>query len=85
MELNLVKNEKFSGRKGPLLFVVMDGVGIGRKDDSNAVYLAKTPALDKLLSTPLVTQLKAHGPAVGLPSEDDMGYLLIRNKQVQFL
>jgi 2,3-bisphosphoglycerate-independent phosphoglycerate mutase len=73
MDLNLVKSEKFAGRKGPLLFVVMDGVGIGKKDDSNAVYLAKTPTIDKLLASQMVTQLKAHGPAVGLPSEDDMG------------
>lgn len=73
MKLNLVKSKKFSGRKGPLLFVVMDGVGIGKEDESNAVFLAKTPTLDKLLSTAMVTQLKAHGPAVGLPSEDDMG------------
>src|SRR5690606_10201561 len=36
-------------------------------------YLAKTPVLDKLFNSPLYTQLKAHGPAVGLPSDDDMG------------
>ncbi len=73
MELKLKKSDKFVGRKGPVLFIIMDGVGIGKQDDSNAVYLAKTPVLDKLNDTAIKTQLKAHGPAVGLPSEDDMG------------
>jgi 2,3-bisphosphoglycerate-independent phosphoglycerate mutase len=73
MQLKLDKIENFEGRKGPLLFVVMDGIGFGRKDDSDAVHLANTPTLDKLLQTPLVTKLKAHGPAVGLPDETDMG------------
>jgi len=69
----LEKLKSFTGRKGPVLFVVMDGVGIGKEDETNAVYLAKTPTLDKLMKLPLYTQLKAHGPAVGLPSEEDMG------------
>ncbi|MFH0735326.1 MAG: 2,3-bisphosphoglycerate-independent phosphoglycerate mutase [bacterium] len=73
MELKLKKSDKFAGRKGPVLFIIMDGVGIGKQDDSNAVYLAKTPVLDRLNDTAIKTQLKAHGPAVGLPSEDDMG------------
>lgn len=73
MQLKLDKFENFEGRKGPLLFVVMDGIAFGRKDDSDAVHLANTPTLDKLLQTPLVTKLKAHGPAVGLPDETDMG------------
>jgi 2,3-bisphosphoglycerate-independent phosphoglycerate mutase len=73
MPLKLEKLQKFQGRKGPLLFIIMDGVGIGKEDESNAVYLARTPNLDKLLTSKLKTQLKAHGPAVGLPSEDDMG------------
>ncbi|MEN8193975.1 MAG: 2,3-bisphosphoglycerate-independent phosphoglycerate mutase [Bacteroidota bacterium] len=73
MELKLNKLENFHGRKGPLLFVVMDGVGYGRMDESDAVHLANTPTLDKLLASPLKAKLKAHGPAVGLPSNDDMG------------
>ncbi len=73
MELTLNKLNSFEGRNGPLLLIIMDGIGIGKQDDANAVYLAKTPVLDKLLQIPLRTQLKAHGPAVGLPSDDDMG------------
>lgn len=73
MELKLKKLENFHGRKGPVLLVIMDGVGIGKHDESDGVFLAKTPTLDKLMKSELKTTLKAHGPAVGLPSEDDMG------------
>jgi 2,3-bisphosphoglycerate-independent phosphoglycerate mutase len=72
-ELRLKPWRKFQGRPGPLLVVVMDGVGIGRQDESNAVHLARTPTLDRLLATCPNTRLLAHGPAVGLPSWDDMG------------
>ncbi len=51
----------------------MDGIGIGKKDESNAVFKANTPNLDSLFKSELYTQLKAHGTAVGLPSDDDMG------------
>jgi 2,3-bisphosphoglycerate-independent phosphoglycerate mutase len=72
-DLQLKRWLKFSGRPGPLLIVIMDGVGIGRQDESNAVYLARTPTLDHLMDTCPHTQLLAHGPAVGLPSWEDMG------------
>ncbi len=73
MALNLNPIIKFSGRKGPLLLIIMDGVGIGKNDDTNAVYRANAPVLNRLLKTELYTQLKAHGKAVGLPSDGDMG------------
>lgn len=73
MDLKLEKLKNFHGRKGPLLLIIMDGIGIGREYDGNAVYKAKTPVLDELLKSELYEQLKAHGPAVGLPSDDDMG------------
>ena len=65
--------KQFRGRPGPLLVVIMDGVGIGRQDGSDAVHLARTPTLDRLLAACPHTRLRAHGPAVGLPSWDDMG------------
>jgi len=73
MSLHLEKLKSFSGRKGPLLLIIMDGIGIGKADDSNAVYKANTPNLDQLFKSDLFTKLKAHGTAVGLPSDDDMG------------
>jgi bisphosphoglycerate-independent phosphoglycerate mutase (AlkP superfamily) len=36
-------------------------------------FSANTPHLDTLFKSDLYTQLKAHGMAVGLPSDDDMG------------
>ena len=51
----------------------MDGVGIGKGDAADAVAAAKTPNLDRYLTSPLTTELKAHGTAVGLSSDGDMG------------
>jgi len=58
---------------GPVVTVIMDGVGMGPKDESDGVHMAYTPVLDTLLQGDLVCSLKAHGKAVGLPSDDDMG------------
>jgi 2,3-bisphosphoglycerate-independent phosphoglycerate mutase len=73
MTLKLKKQESFFGRKGPLLLIIMDGVGIGLKNEGNAVHLAQTPILDHLFQSKLYCQLHAHGTAVGLPSDKDMG------------
>ncbi len=68
----LVKHSGFDGIR-PVLTIVMDGVGIAPDTGANAVRMARTPNLDKLMANyPMVT-LKAHGTAVGLPSDDDMG------------
>jgi 2,3-bisphosphoglycerate-independent phosphoglycerate mutase len=53
--------------------IVMDGVGLRDNDFGNAVNLAFTPTLDALMTECPNTKLKAHGTAVGLPSDDDMG------------
>lgn len=57
----------------PVVLVVMDGVGINPSDFGNAVKNAYTPTLDKLFSTCPYTEIKAHGVAVGLPTDSDMG------------
>ncbi len=73
MNKSLNKLNGFDGVKGPVLTVVMDGVGLAPDTISNAVAGAYTPTLDMLMAKyPMVT-LKAHGTAVGLPSDDDMG------------
>ncbi len=69
----LVRSEKFSGVEGPVVTIVMDGVGIAPAGPGNAVSRANTPTLDKLMANYPCVQLKAHGTAVGLPSDDDMG------------
>ena len=63
-----------SGRpKGPVVFVIMDGVGVARYPDGDAVGTAYSPNLRRLHELSLTTTLRAHGTAVGLPSDDDMG------------
>lgn len=59
--------------KAKVLAVVMDGIGVREERHGNAVALAATPALDYLKASALYTTLKASGPAVGLPSEKDIG------------
>ena len=59
--------------KKPIVLVVMDGVGKGDGGSGDAVAVANTPNLDHLLATCPHTYLKAHGTAVGLPSDEDMG------------
>ncbi len=59
--------------KKPIVLVVMDGVGKGDGGSGDAVAVAKTPTLDTLLATCPHTYIKAHGTAVGLPSDEDMG------------
>ena len=70
---SLRRHPSFSGRPGPVLVVIADGVGVAPAGESNAVTQADTPAIDALAATELYTELAAHGPAVGLPSDDDMG------------
>jgi 2,3-bisphosphoglycerate-independent phosphoglycerate mutase len=70
------KLEPLSGYKqlsGPVVTIVMDGVGLGPEDESNGVYMANTPFLDELLNTRLMLKIKAHGTAVGLPTDEVMG------------
>jgi 2,3-bisphosphoglycerate-independent phosphoglycerate mutase len=58
---------------GPLVTIIMDGIGIGSRDESDGVHVAYTPVLDTLFKEPLMVKLKAHGRAVGLPTDEDMG------------
>ena len=59
--------------KKPVLLVIMDGVGFSKTGIGDAVTLANTPNLDRYLREYPYVRLKAHGSAVGLPSDDDMG------------
>ena len=70
---NLKKSEIFTGRPGPLLLIIMDGVGLSERTVGNAVAAANTPVLDELMKKHPMYRLKAHGTAVGLPSDADMG------------
>ena len=59
--------------KRPVVLVVMDGVGLSDKTLGNAVKMAYKPTLDKLWNECPHTELRAHGLAVGLPTDSDMG------------
>ena len=69
----LQKATWFKGRPGPVVLVVMDGVGYGKFGEGDAVLSGLTPTLDWFHANCPNTPLKAHGKAVGLPSDDDMG------------
>ena len=69
----LKKNVKFTPRRGPVVLAILDGVGFGKYADGDGVKLAHTPVLDELLTNAPHTSLKAHGTAVGMPSDADMG------------
>ncbi len=73
MDKTLQKLKNWDGVNGPVLTVVMDGVGLASDTVSNAVAGAYTPTLDMLMKNYPTVSLKAHGTAVGLPSDDDMG------------
>lgn len=73
MSLKLDKIPNYSEPKGPVVLVIMDGVGIGQYEEGDFVRAAWKPNFDKLLATCPHTTLKAHGTAVGMPSDADMG------------
>lgn len=59
--------------KKPILLVVMDGMGFSKSGLGDAVTESYTPNLDMLMKNYPMIRLKAHGDAVGLPSDEDMG------------
>lgn len=63
----------YNAFSGPVVAIIMDGVGIGAQDEADGVFIANTPVLDELFQESLMVRLKAHGTAVGLPSDGDMG------------
>lgn len=78
MDLTLKKRSEYDGIRGPLLLVIMDGIGLYRGNDEgypgNAVDLAQPHNLYELLKNEkIVTRLKAHGTAVGMPTDSDQG------------
>lgn len=71
--MKLEKSNRFSPCSGPVVTIVLDGVGISPRDEGDAIKAARTPYLDSLFRDYPWTQLQAHGVAVGMPSDEDMG------------
>ncbi len=73
MDWTLNRRDGYTPPPGPIVVVVMDGVGVGPGDEGDAVALARTPVLDALRLRYPYRTLRAHGTAVGLPDDSDMG------------
>jgi 2,3-bisphosphoglycerate-independent phosphoglycerate mutase len=69
----LQKLSSFAGVPGPVVVIVMDGYGIPKSDVGSAIAAARKPTLDRLFADYPNIKLRAHGTAVGMPSDDDMG------------
>ncbi|MDR2637234.1 MAG: 2,3-bisphosphoglycerate-independent phosphoglycerate mutase [Zoogloeaceae bacterium] len=69
----LQKFSAFSGVPGPVVLIVMDGYGISPTGIGDAIAAARKPTLERLFATCPHLRLKAHGKAVGMPSDEDMG------------
>jgi 2,3-bisphosphoglycerate-independent phosphoglycerate mutase len=73
-DLILRPHPTWPGPAGPLVLAILDGVGVGRGDAADAVALARTPTLDRLLGARRFLAL-ARARHRGRPaqSDDDMG------------
>ena len=71
--MEALQRAAYAPPRGPVVLAIMDGVGIGKYAEGDAVRSALKPHLDWLKANALSPQLKAHGRAVGLPSDGDMG------------
>ncbi len=69
----LQKLSTFAGIQGPVVTIVMDGYGLPKTDVGSAIAAARKPTLDRLFANYPNIRLRAHGTAVGMPSDDDMG------------
>ena len=69
----LKRSSVFKGPQGPVVLLIMDGVGVGRHAEGDFVRAAETPHLNWLREHAVYTTLKAHGTSVGMPSDEDMG------------
>lgn len=69
----LKKFSDFSGVPGPVVTIVMDGYGLSKSEVGNAIAAANKPTLDRLFGQYSNVSLRAHGTAVGMPSDEDMG------------
>ena len=73
MPTPLPTHPSLSKPPGPVVLCILDGIGLGGGLADDAVAQARTPHLDALLSEHPNLALRAHGVAVGLPSDADMG------------
>ena len=69
-------------KKKPVLVCILDGWGENKiKDEYNACHVSKSPTMDALAAKgpDYYRTVLAHGPAVGLPTDQDMGNSEVRD------
>lgn len=70
------------------ILIILDGFGIGKDNDANAVYRAKTPTIDRLFNECPHAKLQASGEYVGLPDgqmgNSEVGHLNIGSGRVVY-
>lgn len=73
-DMTLAPHPSIPKAEGPVMVCILDGWGVNVEDQYNAVFSAETPCTDALRAVPgRYRSVKAHGTAVGLPSDADMG------------
>ncbi len=77
-----------SQTQNKVLLIIMDGWGLNKPYDGNAVHLANTPTYDKLWESPLTAKLEAAGEAVGLPAgqmgNSEVGHMTIGSGRINY-
>ena len=75
-----------SYKQKQLVLCILDGLGVGSKTETNAVFRAQTPNLDQLIDEYPTCMLQASGPSVGLPDNQagnsEVGHLTIGSGRV---
>ncbi|PJZ58627.1 2,3-bisphosphoglycerate-independent phosphoglycerate mutase [Leptospira barantonii] len=68
-------SKKYTFRSRKVLLVILDGVGYSPKgpEFGNAIAGAKLPFLNQVWNQSPTLHIQAHGKAVGMPSDEDMG------------
>ena len=72
--------------RNKVMLMILDGWGIGKKYEGNAIYLANTPNMDLLLKKFPNAKLEASGKYVGLPEgqmgNSEVGHLTIGSGRI---
>ena len=74
-------------RPKPIVLLIIDGLGLAKFSSSNAVQLANTPNLNRLMQQYQYSELDASGVAVGLPAgvmgNSEVGHIAIGTGKIQ--
>lgn len=65
MRINITMDKKLT------MLMILDGFGINNKQEGNAIKLANTPTIDKLMKQNPMTKIKTSGLDVGLPERSN--------------